>query len=341
MDRNNKVVYALKKIADGESLDFFRQKSEPVTRNSENIKELLEAMASIMYDNNAIGIAAPMVGVPLRAIVVDLQEKGRRNPLVMLNPLIGHSSEETQEFPESSISLDGVVYNVKRPSTIRLSYEDENFTKQELEASGLLATCIQHEIDYLDGKLFFDYATEEDRELIIRGILNDLRVKNIAENMDILRTKCRKIENITEDILKTMDKMLDLMYLRHGIGLAANQVGLDVRMVVIDLQENGVKSPLFLINPEINKFSEEKSKFEEGCLSIPGCSAVVERPAGVEVVYQDREGKWQTLKADGLLATCLQHEIDHLNGKLYIDYVSKLKRDAIVKKVEKEIRKRK
>jgi peptide deformylase len=135
---------------------------------------------------------------------------------------------------------------------------------------------------------------------------------------------------------KLFDDMLETMYDAPGIGLAAIQVGVPRRLVVIDLSKEGEdKKPLFLANPEIVWSSEEEGEYEEGCLSIPEFFEMVQRPKDIRVRYLDRQGEAQELSASGVLSTCLQHEIDHLNGVLFIDYISKLKRDRVVKKFQK------
>jgi peptide deformylase len=129
---------------------------------------------------------------------------------------------------------------------------------------------------------------------------------------------------------------LETMYDAPGIGLAAIQIGVPRRMLVIDVAREGEeKTPLVFINPEIVASSDERSVYEEGCLSIPDYYAEVERPARVTVKHLDRNGKEQLTEADGLLATCVQHEIDHLNGVLFIDYISRLKREMVIKKFTK------
>jgi peptide deformylase len=143
------------------------------------------------------------------------------------------------------------------------------------------------------------------------------------------------------EILTIMDRMLKTMYEAPGIGLAAIQVGEPVRIVTIDVSrdEESPRTPLFLVNPEIVWSSDqERSTYEEGCLSIPDYYAEVERPARVRFRYVDYHGKPQEQEADGLLATCVQHEVDHLNGVLFIDYLSKLKRDLVVRKFTKAAR---
>lgn len=152
----------------------------------------------------------------------------------------------------------------------------------------------------------------------------------------ILRNLSAPVEQVNGDIKKLADDMFETMYDAPGIGLAAIQVGIPLRMLVIDLaKEDEPKAPQVFINPEIVERSSDLSVYEEGCLSIPDYYAEVERPAEVKVKFIDGEGKAQEVVADGLLATCLQHEIDHLNGVLFIDHISKLKRDMVVRKFKK------
>jgi peptide deformylase len=152
----------------------------------------------------------------------------------------------------------------------------------------------------------------------------------------ILKTASKPVETVDSRILKLADDMLGTMYDAPGIGLAAVQIAEPLRMLVIDLAKEGEeKAPQFFINPEILAVTEDLSVYEEGCLSIPDYYAEVERPAGVRVKYVDRAGKSQEIEATGLLATCLQHEIDHLNGVLFIDHISKLKREMVTRKFGK------
>ena len=157
----------------------------------------------------------------------------------------------------------------------------------------------------------------------------------------ILRQKSAPVEAITDETRRFMHRMLKTMYEAPGIGLAAVQVGEPRRIVTIDVSrdEEEKRNPLFLVNPEIVWSSQdERSTYEEGCLSIPDYYAEVERPARVRFRYIDYDGKPQEQDADGLLAVCVQHEIDHLNGVLFIDYLSKLKRDLVVRKFTKAAR---
>ncbi len=151
-----------------------------------------------------------------------------------------------------------------------------------------------------------------------------------------LRRTASEITNVDGKIAKLADRMLETMYAAPGIGLAATQVNVHERLVVIDVSEEN-DSPLVLINPEILT-SEGEEEMQEGCLSIPGVYETVKRPAEVRIAAIDREGNPFEMDADGLLAVCIQHEIDHLDGKLFVDYLSPLKRNRIRKRMEKWIR---
>ncbi|MBN9070597.1 MAG: peptide deformylase [Rhizobiales bacterium] len=152
----------------------------------------------------------------------------------------------------------------------------------------------------------------------------------------LLRQVSKPLERVDDGVRRLADDMLETMYDAPGIGLAAIQIGEPVRLLVIDLaKDDAPKNPQVFINPEILDSSDDRSVYEEGCLSIPDYYADVERPAGVRVRYLDRLGQEQEIAADGLLATCLQHEIDHLNGVLFIDHISRLKRDIVVRKFRK------
>ena len=155
----------------------------------------------------------------------------------------------------------------------------------------------------------------------------------------LLRLVSKPVERIDAPMLKFADDMLETMYDAPGIGLAAIQVGEPVRLVVIDLaKEDEPRAPQIFFNPEIVATGDGVNIHEEGCLSIPDYYAEVERPDTVTVRYLDTKGKQQELTADGLLSTCLQHEIDHLNGTLFIDHISKLKRDMVMRKFKKKMR---
>lgn len=149
----------------------------------------------------------------------------------------------------------------------------------------------------------------------------------------VLRSVSKPLKAVDGHARGVFDDMLDTMYAAPGIGLAAIQIGVASRMVVIDLSRDGEeKKPLFIANPEIIWTSAEESDYEEGCLSIPEFFEMVQRPREVKVRYLDRKGEAQEIHASGLLATCLQHEIDHLNGVLFIDHISRLKKARVVKK---------
>jgi peptide deformylase len=164
-----------------------------------------------------------------------------------------------------------------------------------------------------------------------------MSIRNILTEPDpLLRKMCISVEKVDNDIRKLMDDMVETMYEAPGIGLAAIQIGVLKRVIVMDVSKDSQKKdPLFIVNPEITFKSEKKTTYEEGCLSLPGYFAEVERPAECHLNYQDYNGKFKKLKTVGLLSTCIQHEVDHLNGILFIDYLSKLKRSMIVKKLSK------
>ncbi len=156
-----------------------------------------------------------------------------------------------------------------------------------------------------------------------------------------LRLVSEPVGAVDAAVRKLMDDMLETMYEAPGIGLAAIQVAVAKRVLVMDVaREDEPKQPLCLANPEIVWSSEDKNVYQEGCLSIPEYYEDVERPKQVRVRYLDRDNKVQEMEADGLLATCVQHEIDHLNGVLFIDYLSRLKRERVVKKFAKAARQR-
>jgi len=160
--------------------------------------------------------------------------------------------------------------------------------------------------------------------------------KILTEPNKLLRQVSKTVEKIGDEERKLMNDMLDTMYDAPGIGLAAVQIGVPKRIIVMDISRDGdKKEPRFFVNPVIKNKNKEKARYEEGCLSVPDQFAEIERSNKCEVDYLDYNGKKQLLKADGLLATCIQHEMDHLDGILFIDYLSKLKKSMIIKKLSK------
>jgi len=158
----------------------------------------------------------------------------------------------------------------------------------------------------------------------------------LTEPNKILRQISKPVESIGDEERRLMDDMLDTMYAAPGIGLAAIQIGVPKRIIVMDIsRDEDKKEPRYFVNPVIKNKNNETSKYEEGCLSVPDQFAEIERPNECEVEYLDYNGKKKLLKADGLLATCIQHEMDHLEGVLFIDYLSKLKKSMIIKKLSK------
>ena len=168
--------------------------------------------------------------------------------------------------------------------------------------------------------------------------------KILIEPNKILRKKSLRVENVDKDIQNLMDDMLETLYAAPGIGLAAIQIGVAQRVIVMDISRDRdkdknkepKKNPMYFVNPEIIWKSEDKFTYEEGCLSVPNQFAEIDRPKQCHVKHLDYNGHPQELKADGLLATCIQHEIDHLEGILFIDYLSKLKKEMIIKKLSKQ-----
>ena len=161
--------------------------------------------------------------------------------------------------------------------------------------------------------------------------------KILTEPNQILRQVSLPVEKVDDEERKLMDDMLETMYSARGIGLAAIQIGIPKRIIVMDLsKENEKKEPRYFINPIIKNKNKKLTTYEEGCLSVPGQFAEIDRPSECEVEYLDYDGEKKFLNASGLLATCIQHELDHCEGKLFIDYLSKLKKSMIIKKLSKQ-----
>ena len=164
-----------------------------------------------------------------------------------------------------------------------------------------------------------------------------MAVKTIlTEPNKILRKVSLPVEKVGRDEQLLMDDMLETMYAAKGIGLAAIQIGVPKRIIVMDISKDDEKKPLYFVNPIIKNKNSKYSTYEEGCLSVPNQFAEVNRPSTCEVEYLDYNGSKQSLNTSGLLATCIQHEMDHLEGILFIDYLSKLKKMMIVKKLSKQ-----
>ena len=163
-------------------------------------------------------------------------------------------------------------------------------------------------------------------------------IKTILTEPDkLLRQVSKPVEKVGDLERELMKDMLDTMYTAKGIGLAAIQIGVPKRIIVMDIsKEKNKKNPMYFVNPIIIKKNDEKVTYEEGCLSVPNQFAEIDRPSKCEVEYLDYNGNKQNLKAEGLLATCIQHEMDHLEGILFIDYLSKLKKTIIIKKLSKQ-----
>ena len=159
----------------------------------------------------------------------------------------------------------------------------------------------------------------------------------ITEPNKLLRQISKPVNSVGKEEQILMDDMLETMYVANGIGLAAIQIGVPKRIIVMDIsKDENKKEPRYFVNPVIRKKDPVKVTYEEGCLSVPNQFAEIDRPSKCEVEYLDYDGEKKLLKADGLLATCIQHEMDHLEGILFIDYLSKLKENMIIKKLSKK-----
>ncbi len=166
-----------------------------------------------------------------------------------------------------------------------------------------------------------------------------MAIKNIiTEPNKILRQVSKPVEQVGKEEQNLMDDMLDTMYSAKGIGLAAIQIGVPKRIIVLDISDKEKKEnkPMYFVNPVIKNKNSDLSTYEEGCLSVPNQFAEIDRPSNCEVEYLDYNGEKKLLKAEGLLSTCIQHEMDHLEGILFIDYLSKLKKSMIIKKLSKQ-----
>ena len=164
-----------------------------------------------------------------------------------------------------------------------------------------------------------------------------MAVKSIlTEPNKLLRQVSKPVDRVGKEEQQLMDDMLETMYAANGIGLAAIQIGVPKRIIVMDIsKDENKKEPRYFVNPVIQNKDKIKSIYEEGCLSVPNQFAEIERPKNCDIEYLDYNGNKQLLKAEGLLATCIQHEMDHLEGILFIDYLSKLKKSMIIKKLSK------
>lgn len=155
---------------------------------------------------------------------------------------------------------------------------------------------------------------------------------------DIFRKKALPVAIVDDAIRTLIDSMFETLYLAHGVGIGANMVGILKRIAIVDLQENNSRNPLVFINPIITWHSSELQSFSEASLSFPGIDAVISRPKAIKVIFLDYDGKAQEIEAEGFLATVIQHEIDYLDSKIFLDYLSKLKRDTLLRKMQKHIK---
>ena len=192
-----------------------------------------------------------------------------------------------------------------------------------------------HKLRFTNGSLHLRTCQAIDPTLLNTCSNQPMAILNILEFPDPrLRTIAKPVAVVDDEVRQLVDDMFETMYEAPGIGLAATQVNVHKRIVVMDLSEDRTEPRVF-INPEFESLTEEMEQYQEGCLSVPGFYENVDRPQKVKIKALDRDGKPYELIAEGLLAVCIQHECDHLNGKLFVDYLSTLKRDRIKKKLEK------
>lgn len=166
------------------------------------------------------------------------------------------------------------------------------------------------------------------------------RLELVIAPHPIFRQSARRVETVDDETRADVTAMFDTLYREKGVGIGANMVGLLKRIIVIDLQQDGKKTPVAMINPVVTQTSQETQTFEEASLSFPGISAKITRPAEIAVTYLDTQGETQSLDASGFLATVIQHEIDYLDGRTYLDHLSSVKRKMLLKKMEKQMRAR-
>ncbi|MGB4191110.1 MAG: peptide deformylase [Rickettsiales bacterium] len=154
----------------------------------------------------------------------------------------------------------------------------------------------------------------------------------------VFKQEAKPIDRIDDEIKQLAKDMLETMYFEKAVGLGSNMVGIDRQIIVVDLRENSTNNPYVMLNPEIIESSQELVEYEEASISFPGISAVIQRPKNIKVKYLDLEGEARVLEVDGFFARVIQHEMDYLCGKVYLDYLSKLKRDLLLKKMQKFIK---
>jgi len=197
---------------------------------------------------------------------------------------------------------------------------------------GLAAACHFNST----GKRLISSRTSSERRTSSEKPMSLLPIITLPD--PILRQKSLPVERVDDELRRTLDDMLETMYDAPGVGLAANQVNIARRFIVVDAdnkKDDDTRNPICLINPEIVSYGDKVGSYEEGCLSLPDVHVDIERPTAITVRYLDRDGNQQELEADGFLATVIQHEVDHLDGKLIIDFLSSLRRSMVVRRFRK------
>ena len=268
----------------------------------------------------------------IERIVLDFSESiDGEHPRVFINPKVTYSSHETWDVEEGSLSFPKKKFNITRPQTIEVEYLDQNWNPQILKASGWLARGFLHELDQLNG------ITVENAAKV--NLTNKMAKRRVVIAPDPrLNMVADPIKTIDESIRKLISDMFETMQSAKGAGLAATQIGVNKRLFIMDLSsyiEEETK-PYVIINPEITCFSEETWVAEEGCLSFPEIKKIpITRSENIKMRYLDEKGEQKEMRASSWLARCIQHETDHINGITMVHYVSKIKRDMILKKLTK------
>jgi peptide deformylase len=314
--------------------------AKPVAPIDDGVRRLAQDMLETMYDAPGIGLAAPQVGVMSRLLVMDCAKGDEpARPMVLVNPEVRWTSEETAPYEEGACRSPTTSPRWTRPREVEVRWTDLDGQKQSRRFDGLWAVCVQHEIDHLNGPALHrpsgaDQARDDhaqDGEAQARPSARGARAQGPRGRAAVilpivqlpdpgLREVARPVTEWGAELGALARDMLETMYDAPGRGLAAPQVGLGLRLFVMDVAwKEGAPDPQVFVNPEIVDASEEVVTREEGCLSIPGRTSRVARPAEVALRWQDLEGVEHGRRFEGFAATCVQHEIDHLDGILCID----------------------
>ncbi len=324
---------------------------DPVTEITDAIHTLAADMLETMYDAPGIGLAAPQVGVMRRVMVMDCikDEDATPRPMVLLNPEITWLSEETSVYEEGCLSIPEHYADVERPARVTVRWTSLDGTQAEETFADLWSTCVQHEIDHLDGKLFLDHLKPLKRQIITRKMvkLKKSWPAKAAHEVALmsarpllrwpdprLRTVAADVGAVTDAERAIWDEMVDVMEAMPGVGLAAVQIGAMQRLAVVDASERRGQA-VRMANPEVLHSSIEMRIHEEASPNLPGVSAPISRPRAVTVRFLNADGEIEDRDFVGLWATSVQHQIDHLAGAMYFDRLSRTKREMLLRRARR------